>query len=225
MKKNVKAIIFDHDNTIAKTESLWGAAIHALLKERGIALSAPQLADLEGALLGLDTSLATQFLIDTFALEDSLEDLYNEKCRRVKELYKTDLSFMPGFVSFFEKVKRADLKVAIASNCDHDLISFAAETLGLDALFGQHIYNVSHVSQPKPHPELYLLAARMLVVDPNECLAIEDSPPGIEAAQKAGIFCIGLNSSGSRQMTEKADLVVESYDEIDLSVFNVDFLY
>ncbi len=221
MKKNVKAIIFDHDNTIAQTESLWGAAIHALLKERGIALSAKELADLEKNLLGLDTSLATQFLIDTFSLEDSLEDLYNEKCKRVRELYKTDISFIPGFVSFFEKVQKADLKVAIASNCDHDLISLAEEKLGLHALFGQHIYNVSHVSQPKPHPELYLLAARMLEVVPSECIAIEDSPPGIEAAQKAGIFCIGLNSSGSREMIAKADLVVESYDEIDLTVFNV----
>ncbi len=221
MKKNIKAIIFDHDNTIAKTESLWGAAMHALLKERGIFLSATQLADLEGAVLGLDTALVTQFLIDTFALEDSLEDLFNEKCKRVRELYKTNISFMPGFVSFFEKVKKADLKVAIASNCDHDLISFSAETLGLYALFGEHIYNVSHVSQPKPHPELYLLAARMLEVDTKECIAIEDSPPGIEAAQKAGIFCIGLNSSGKREMIEKADLVVESYDEIDLQLLMV----
>ncbi len=221
MKKNVKAIIFDHDNTIAQTESLWGAAIHALLKERGIALSTQELADLEKDLLGLGVSLATQFLIDTFALQDSLEDLRTEKCARVRELYKTDLSFMPGFVSFFEKVKKADLKVAIASNSDHHSLSLAVETLGLHALFGDHIYNESHVSHPKPHPELYLLAARKLDVAPSECLAIEDSPPGIEAAQKAGIFCIGLNSSGSREMIEKADLVVESYDEIDLAVFNV----
>jgi beta-phosphoglucomutase len=221
MKKDIKAIIFDHDNTIAQTEALWMLAIHNLLKDRGIALSTKQLKDLEKDLLGLGVSLATQFLIDTFALEDSFEDLRDEKCKRVREQYKTDLSFMPGFVPFFEKVKKTDLKVAIASNSDHHSLSLSAETLGLHALFGQHIYNESHVSQPKPHPEIYLLAARMLEVNPKECLAIEDSPPGIEAAQKAGIFCIGLNSSENREMIAKADLVVASYDEIDLSVFTV----
>ncbi len=73
MKKNVKAIIFDHDNTIAQTESLWGAAIHALLKERGIALSAKALADLEGALLGLDRYFSFKTDEDVDALVQAVQ--------------------------------------------------------------------------------------------------------------------------------------------------------
>ena len=63
---------------------------------------------------------------------------------------------------------------------------------------------------------MYLFTAKQLGVDPAQCLVVEDAPHGIEAANAAGMFCIGINSAGNRDELKEAKFIIDHYDEIDL---------
>ncbi len=212
----LQAIIFDHDNTIADTESLWVQAADRILEDRGIVLSEHEYDELARDMLGLGAALTTRMLINRYQLPDKPSDLYDEKCRIVRQLYHSHLSFIKGFQKFAEKIVQKGLKRAIVSNSDSDSLAISAEKLHLYEIFGDHMYNVSHVRHPKPAPDLYLYALKQLNVRPEDAIAIEDSARGIAAAQAAGIFCVGLNSSHDHSIIEKADLCIDRYDELNL---------
>ncbi|MCX5657218.1 MAG: HAD family phosphatase [Candidatus Omnitrophica bacterium] len=76
------------------------------------------------------------------------------------------------------------------------------------------IVSGDHVKKGKPHPEPYLEAARILGVRPGECVVVENAPFGIEAAKRAGMYCIALTTSLPREYLKEADMVVESLEEI-----------
>lgn len=91
------------------------------------------------------------------------------------------------------------------------------KALNLENLFGKHMYTISHVAnQPKPNPAIYLYAADQLGHQPHECIAIEDSPTGIQSAKDAGMYCIGINSSRRPELLRAAHAIINHYDEIDL---------
>jgi len=217
--KNIKAVIFDHDNTIAHTEPLWVQAVIEFLQERSITIAEYEKGAFEDELLGLGLVPIAQLLIKRFSLADGIDSIQANICEKIQRAYRTNLSFIPGFIEFFKRVQAAQLKAAIASNSDPDSLALAAQRLGLVELFGTHMYHAGHVIHPKPDPELYLLAASKLGVSPSECIAIEDSSHGIQAAQAAGMYCIGITTSGKRELVSNADLIVDSYNDIDVTRF------
>jgi beta-phosphoglucomutase len=70
------------------------------------------------------------------------------------------------------------------------------------------------VKNGKPHPEPYIKAAENLKLKPSECVVVENSPLGIESAKRAGMFCVALTTSLSREYLRKADAVVDVLEEI-----------
>jgi beta-phosphoglucomutase len=70
------------------------------------------------------------------------------------------------------------------------------------------------VKNGKPHPEPYLRAAESLGVKPRDCVVVENAPLGIESAKRAGMFCIALTTSLPREYLKKADVVVDTLEEI-----------
>ncbi len=74
----------------------------------------------------------------------------------------------------------------------------------------------SEVKNKKPHPELFLLAAGRMGVEPANCVVIEDAPNGIQAAKAAGAKCIAVTNSTTAANLSQADLVCDSLKQIDL---------
>jgi len=104
------------------------------------------------------------------------------------------------FMEGFQAVKGAGefiaglgaLPRAIASSSRKEYIEWALEVFGLDRHFGRHIYSAEGWARGKPHPDIYLAAAKGLGIDPLCCLAIEDSPTGAQAALPAGMTVVGF---------------------------------
>lgn len=218
-----KALIFDMDGTITKTEQLWQKASMHLIAQKNRATTPEQETELKEQLHGRALQDSCFLIKQVMNLDDHLEDLIQEKLKIALELYETDLEFIEGFESFHAKVLSLQLKMAVATNAGQSGVHATNKALNLQKFFGEHIYNVSHVNNPKPHPELYLHAADQIAVDPKLCIAIEDSAPGITAAKEAGMFCIGINTGKKPEKLQHAHLVVDRYDEIDLhELLNID---
>ncbi len=212
-----KAIIFDLDGTIIDTNHIWNAATHHLITSRGITLSDAEKEHLAIHLKGVAIPHSCAFLKEKFDLEHSLEELMHEKKNHAEKLYKEGLAFVEGFEKFHKNAADHNLSLGIATNAEDHTLSTAVELLQLRQFFKEHIYNFVHANNvPKPAPDVYLYTAKQLGIEPQLCIVIEDSAHGIEAANKAGMFCIGINTGKNREALKNAQLIVEHYDEIDL---------
>jgi HAD superfamily hydrolase (TIGR01509 family) len=102
---------------------------------------------------------------------------------------KNEVEPMAGLRAALERI---DLPVAVVSNSDEARIKGSVARAGVADLVGERVFSADHVARPKPAPDVYLLAARSLAIDPARCLAVEDSGPGVTAALAAGMSAIGF---------------------------------
>jgi beta-phosphoglucomutase len=212
-----KAIIFDMDGTITDTTSIWNQATKELIAMKGVPSTDQLGIELCERMHGLSMTEACKFIKDSIGIADPLDKLIEEKTAIACNLYRQGIRFIEGFEDFHAQVTQHNLKSGIATNADDSTLTITKEVLALERFFGYHIYNITCVNNiAKPDPALYLHAANQLGVSPDHCLAIEDSAFGIQAAKRAGMFCIGINTSRNYEHVKESDLIIDKYCEIDL---------
>ena len=115
------------------------------------------------------------------------EALYRQLiAERMEEL------LVPGVREFIERHR--DLPMAVASNAEPENVAFVLDRAGLRPYF-RAVVDGHQVRNPKPHPDIYLWAARLLDVAPERCIVFEDSPSGAAAGSAAGMRVIGLSTT------------------------------
>lgn len=211
-----KAIIFDLDGTVIDTEHIWRDATYQVMSKRGIIIT-PEIQEKLGPLMaGVGLKKGCEYLIEMFLLNDTIDQIAHEKNTLVLSMLKDRLILMDGFIRFHTKLKELNLHVGLATNADEHTLALVEEKLKIGQFFGEHIYYANLVGKYKPDPAVYLHAAEKLGFKPEECIAIEDSKHGIQAALNAKMLCIGLNSAKKLELVQDAHHIVHHYDEIDL---------
>jgi HAD superfamily hydrolase (TIGR01509 family) len=108
---------------------------------------------------------------------------------RLRELYATELKPVPGIAEALEAI--AD-PVCVASSSAPDNVRYKLELTGLYERFAGRIFSAAEVANGKPAPDLFLHAASRMGASPSECVVIEDSRYGVEAARAAGMDVFGF---------------------------------
>lgn len=126
---------------------------------------------------------------------------------------------MPGVLDYLRDAKRLGLKLAIASSSPRSWVDGHTQRLGIFHYFDKVICQDDvGVGRTKPNPDLFLLALNQLQVQKNEAVVFEDSPNGVKAANRAGIFVVAVpNPLTARLNIEGADLILSSLSEMPLS--------
>jgi len=129
-----------------------------------------------------------------------------------EELYRRRMGpvlhdrLVPGLLAFLER--RKDLPMAVASNAERANVDFVLDTAGLRHYF-RAVIDGGQVKRPKPDPEVFLLAAKLLQRSPAACIVFEDSLAGAEAARAAGARVVGLTTTHDR--LPPADLNIRDF--------------
>ena len=123
---------------------------------------------------------------------------------------------LPGVLELMDEARRhADVGVGIATSSTREKSQAVLEAAGIP--YRQVVYITgSDVQHKKPHPELFLTAARRMSVPPAQCVVVEDAPNGVEAAHRAGCQCVAVTNSAPADELAAADRIVDSLSELTL---------
>jgi beta-phosphoglucomutase len=182
------AVIFDMDGVLVDGEPLHFAAVNQLLGEEGRAVTLEQYKPYMGTKSGWSE------MIRDFGLSQPYEHYSVRYREMILESYRANSAALPGAVELVRGLRKAGMTIAVASSSILPWVEACLERMGLLDAFDD-IITGSDVENGKPDPEIYLLAASRLHVDPHQCLAIEDAPAGIESAHAAGMECWAIRTA------------------------------
>ena len=134
---------------------------------------------------GKNDELLERVFPNRFTVEEK-NKLSLEKEQIYYQEYKPHMRLLPGLQNILDQAKDHGIKMAIGSAAIMKNINFILDNLNLHSYF-EAIVSADDVKISKPHPETFLKAAQLLHTKPEDCLVFEDSPKGIEAAEKANI--------------------------------------
>ena len=139
-------------------------------------------------------------------LGDRKEELY-------REIIRETFVPLPGVVALIDALDVAGFKLAVGSSGPPPNVALTLEKLGRADRFSAAVTGAD-VTRGKPDPQVFLIAADRLGVPPHRCAVIEDAPPGVEAANRAGMTSIAVLGTATRENLAHAKLVVDSLKEL-----------
>lgn len=210
----IKGVIFDMDGLMIDSEPLQSEAIAVVLKEYGKDPIFKKNKLIHT--VGLKGHEQWAEIRKTHGIDEDIEIL-REKRRKayIKIVQKNGVKTMPGVISLLKQLKeKGDLKIGLASNTALKHILLILNKIKVRSYFNL-IISADHVKNAKPHPDIYLKAAKGLKLDPGDCLVLEDSQSGVIAAKKAGMYVIAVPSRfTNHQDFSQSDLIVPSLAKI-----------
>ncbi len=181
-----RAVAFDCDGLLVDTESCWTVAETELFAARGLRFATAD----KASLIGVSVPAACALLARRFADGSTAESVERELTARVVTIVARDARAMDGAAAVLEMVLDR-MPAAVASNAPRALLDQALRA-GAFARLPAVTVAADEVPAPKPAPDLYLTACERMGVAPGDCLALEDSAPGIAAATAAGLRTVGV---------------------------------
>jgi len=209
--RSKKTTLWGMDGIIADSNLLHFAAWQETFAKRGAEFTREDFAKLFGT--GNDFIISN--VLGRGLSEKDIEIVAQEKEDAFRQKAKGNIRPCPGVVWILDMVKKGNFKSALVSSAPKENLDLVIDELGLGGFFN-HIASGQSVSENEPSPQIYLLAAEKLGVEPNDCTVIENSVPGIRAAKTAGMKCLAVTNARPREEFWEADKVVDSLEAVDL---------
>jgi HAD superfamily hydrolase (TIGR01509 family) len=205
----VKAVIFDWDGTLADTMKAVVQSFQKVLTEAGCRVSNEFIARRMG--IGTKKTIIDAFRECHMRLDVStLENLAYEKVRIQAGL--ADIVYLFGGVTELLEALQDKTKIALATMSGRKVVDKLLPAKRITAYFDV-VVSADDVENPKPDPEVFLMAAKKMGVAPEDCLVVEDSVFGVRAAKAANMKCIAVASGAySREELEREqpNLMIDS---------------
>ncbi len=211
-------LIFDVDGVIADTEAVNARASIKVFEDL-FGIKGVKRQDFEAG-LGRGAAEYVKAAAGIHGLELTEEQI--EKATQFRQEYflnilsQEPLPAFPGVLELIEQaMQREDFRVAIATSSTLEKSRAVLESAKIP--FQKMVYITGNdVKNKKPHPELFLLAAKRMGIEPANCVVIEDAPNGVQAAKAAGAKCIAVTNSTDAAKLSEADLACDSLEQINI---------
>ena len=208
----IEAIIFDMDGTLVDTEPFNTEIERRQFRLNKIVISEEN----HQKYLGVASDAMWKEIAEQHNLripvEELIEQNHLESIRYFTEIEK--IPVMPGLVDLLEKLQDKKYPMAVASSSTPEIIDLILDKTNLKNYF-QVIVSAEQAGKSKPEPDVFLLAAQKLGIQPANCLVVEDSENGIKAALAAGMTCVAYQSPDTDPQKQKeADAVIQNFAQL-----------
>lgn len=212
LRRPVACAIFDLDGVLLDTEPFYTVVTQEICDEFGKTFDW----SVKRNMIGRPSLESAQYLVDALSLPISAEEYLARRALRLAGLFPTS-DEKPGAESFTRALAGVRLPLAVATSSERELFElktlrhrqwfsiFAAVVVGDDR----------RVKSGKPAPDIFLVAAESLGVEPGRCVVFEDAPAGVRAARAAGMQVVAIpDPAMDRAAYEDADLVIERFSDL-----------
>jgi HAD superfamily hydrolase (TIGR01509 family) len=211
-----KGIIFDMDGVLVDSEPFIIKASIQMFAELGLEISRDDFHPFTG--MGENRFIGGvaekyNFPVDIQQAKKRTYDIY-------LEIIKGKLKPLPGAREFVNNCRALGKKTAIASSADWRKVEGNLAEIKLPAKLFDAVVAGEDVEHKKPAPDIFLLAAEKIGLDPKDCLVIEDALSGIKAAKAAGCKCLAITSSFTPQQLAGADFYAPGLAHVPKEAIN-----
>jgi len=210
----ISAALFDMDGLMIDSDQIISRAYETVLKEYG---KEPQF-NSRGIVHTPGISAVDNWknLVKVYGIDADINELAAKKNRLHVEYMKEGVNAMPGLMELLPTLREHNIKMAIASSSNRELVESVVQHLGIKQYFDAIVAG-GEVPHGKPAPDIFLVAAANLEVAPEDCVVFEDAIDGVRAAKAGGMSCIAIPSLDNLDNPEFkiADAVLPSLGQVD----------
>lgn len=207
------AVIFDMDGVIVDSNPAHKIALNQFCEKYGYELTDEYLAN------NIYGRTNKDWISNLFGdLKDHEWQKYeHEKEALFREIYASDITPVNGLMPFLNLLDEYNIPRAIATSAPYENVEFVFEKTGIGSYF-EIILDESDVVVGKPDPQIYLKTVRALSYPADQCIVIEDSVSGVEAAKKAGCKVIGITTTHTEDEFESTDYIINDFTNLTLDI-------
>lgn len=212
MNNKIKGVIFDLDGVIVSTDNCHYLGWKRMADEEGIDFDR----QINERLRGVSRMESLSIILER--AQKTYTDAEKEQMAARKNAYYVELigsltaaDILPGAMDIINLLRERDIKIAIGSSSRNTPIIL--KQIELDDTFDA-IADGNHITYSKPNPEVFLLAAKLLKLDPANCLVVEDADAGVEAALAGGMRVLGV---GSAAQNTRATFTASDLSTVDFA--------
>ena len=210
----IKAVIFDMDGVLVDSEPMYMKLFSDFLKHYNVEVTDEDLNALPGCSLNRESELMHEWWVrsgDESKTVNNIKELFNKFADSYEFTFKDKKN--PGVDDVLKELKRTGRNVAIASSSPKDNIMQVIDEIGISDYIDV-IVSGDMFAESKPNPAIYITTLKSLNIKADECVAVEDSTYGIQAAVAAGIKTIAKRDNRFGFDQSIADYIVDNFNEI-----------
>jgi HAD superfamily hydrolase (TIGR01509 family) len=206
-----KAVLWDLDGTIIDSGFTHYRSWEIVMKPYGVNLTY----EMFRPLFGMNNESTMNSILGRAVTSEEMEQITQQKEATYRAELHGNIELLPGVRTWLEYVHLLGLKQGMATSAPLENIDQVVDAVGIRSLFDVIVPGFGHPS--KPDPWVFLQTSARLGVAPDQCIIIEDSVAGVQAAKSAGGFCLAVTTTNTAQLLYKngADRVVDRLDMLD----------
>lgn len=203
-----KAVIFDRDGVIINTEGIAIDSVRKAFKQIGFDLQDEDIPHI----IGRSSRVYKDYFLEKW---DFNFDKYLELQRNIFYSNLDKAEYFQSAIDLIKSLHTNNIPLGVTTSASRDGTLLILNKIGVDQMF-KVIVTKEDCEKLKPDPEPYVITSTKLEIEPQFCVAIEDTALGVEAAKKAGMMCIAIpNEYTKDQDFSMADIVLESASEVE----------
>lgn len=210
----IRGIIFDMDGTMVDNMMVHHRAWQRKLASLGLEMTLEEVME---KVHGVNEEILEKLFGDRFTPAERKQIAW-EKEAEYRKIFKPELRLLQGLPTLLDQLKNIDFPFGVGTAAPAENADFVLDELGIRSYF-KTVVHAGHVSNGKPHPEVFQRAASGIGIPADHCLVFEDSPTGVHTAQNAGCLAVAVLTTHRKEEFEQFENVagyIRDFSEVIL---------